>query len=204
MAFTYFFRDEHTLRQAIRLMLPQVAGRQRIRIWDAGCAMGQEPYTLAILMAEMMGRYSFRNVMIDATDLDGSRLFGEIIGRAEYPKTELERIPQELRERYFEAAENSEHLRLTEIIKTRLRFTRHDLLTLCPAGDEYSMVLCKNVLLHFTAQQRAEIIRMFNRSLAENGLLVFEQTQSLPEELTPFFERIAGDAQIFRKRVKVT
>ena len=200
MAFTYFFRDEHTLRQAIRLMLPQVAGRQRIRIWDAGCAMGQEPYTLAILLAEMMGRYSFRNVLIDATDFDGSELFAEIITQARYPRSELERIPEELRNKYFEQAEQSDYLQLTETITSRLRFIRHDLLTLQAAGDEYSMVLCKNVLLHFTPRQRGEVIRMFNRSLAENGLLVFEQTQPLPEELTPLFERVAGDAQVFRKR----
>lgn len=200
MAFTYFFRDEHTLRQAIRLMLPVVAGRQRIRIWDAGCAMGQEPYTLAILLAEMMGRYLFRNIVIDASDLDGSNLFGAIIGAAEYPQGDLERIPAMLRERYFQQGQRSGYLQLTELITARLRFNRHDLLTLQPLGDGYSMVLCKNVLLHFTPQQRAEVVRMFHRSLADDGLLVLEQTQELPEGATQLFERAAGDAQVFRKR----
>ena len=52
MAFTYFFRDSHTLELTVKHMAPEVMGRSRIRIWDAGCAMGPEPYTLAMFLRE--------------------------------------------------------------------------------------------------------------------------------------------------------
>ncbi|HPB55993.1 MAG TPA: CheR family methyltransferase, partial [Candidatus Aminicenantes bacterium] len=68
MAFTFFFRDNHTLEQLVKHLLPTVQGRSNIKIWDAGCAMGPEPYTLAILFAEKMGKFAFKNVRIDASD----------------------------------------------------------------------------------------------------------------------------------------
>lgn len=70
MAFTFFFRDAQTLSLAIDHFLPFVQSRQTITIWSAGCAMGQEPYTFAILLRERMGPHLFRNVKIFATDID--------------------------------------------------------------------------------------------------------------------------------------
>ena len=70
MAFTFFFRDAQTLNLAIDYFLPFVQSRRTITIWSAGCAMGQEPYTFAILLRERMGPYLFRNVKIYATDID--------------------------------------------------------------------------------------------------------------------------------------
>jgi chemotaxis protein methyltransferase CheR len=76
MAFTYFFRDSHTLELTVKHMAPEVMGRSRIRIWDAGCAMGPEPYTLAILCAENLGKFAFKNLSIQATDVDEANNFG--------------------------------------------------------------------------------------------------------------------------------
>ena len=59
MAFTFFFRDMHTIDHMAKILIPEVSGRSRIRIWDAGCAMGPEPYTLAMILAEAMGQFSF-------------------------------------------------------------------------------------------------------------------------------------------------
>ena len=70
MASTFIFRDFTPLEYAVRFLLAGASGRSRVRIWDAGCAMGPEPYTLAILLAESMGQVVFRNVQIYATDYD--------------------------------------------------------------------------------------------------------------------------------------
>ena len=75
MAFTFFFRDSHSLELAVDHVTPTLAGRARSRIWDAGCATGQEVYTLAILLAERMGTFGFRNIRIDATDIDETDQF---------------------------------------------------------------------------------------------------------------------------------
>lgn len=200
MAFTYFFRDLQTLEHAVRHLVPATAGKSQVRIWDAGCAMGPEPYTLAILLAESMGRFAYKNVRIEATDLDGSDLFGEIIGRGEYPREELDRIPREIFDKYFQPAEREGTFRLDPLVRDRVRYRKHDLLTLEPAGSDFSLILCKNVLLHFQPAERVAVLRMFHGSLAPGGLFATEQTQKLPEEVSALFEQVTPDAQLFRRR----
>jgi len=199
MAFTYFFRDIQTLEQAIEYLLPSVMGRKYIRIWDAGCAMGPEPYSLAIMLAEKMGDFAFRNVRIDATDIDGSNLFENIISKGVYPQEQLGRIPAELFTKYFVPDVTPGHSRIVEKIRSRMHYTRHDLLSYQSIGDNYSMIVCKNVLLHFREEERIKVIKMYHKTLTDKGYLVMEQTQKLPEELNGLFERITGNAQILRK-----
>lgn len=199
MAFTYFFRDIKTLETAVDYLIPAVMGRKYIRIWDAGCAMGPEPYTLAILLAERMGNFAFRNVHIDATDIDGSNLFGETISNGVYPEDQLKRIPSGIFRKYFIADITPGHYKIVDEIRSRVSFQKHDLLSLKPIGENYSMIVCKNVLLHFREEERIEVIKMFHKALTEKGYLVMEQTQKLPEKLTGLFEPVSGNAQVFQK-----
>ena len=64
MAFTFFFRDITTIEEAVQQIIPTIIGRSKINIWDAGCAMGPEPYTLAIVLSENLGHFAFKNVKI--------------------------------------------------------------------------------------------------------------------------------------------
>jgi chemotaxis methyl-accepting protein methylase len=66
MAFTFFFRDQQVLERVVEHLLPVLSGRSHPRVWDAGVAMGQEPYTLSIMFAERMGHFAFKNLRIDA------------------------------------------------------------------------------------------------------------------------------------------
>ncbi len=199
MAFTFFFRDEQTLRLAAEHLVPTILGRSRIHVWDAGCAMGPEPYTLAMILAETMGRYAFRNLFILATDYNENENFGGIIEQAEYPEADLARIPDEIRRSYFEPGSTPGTLRVVSEVRDRVRFTRHDLLTLRSPASGFSLILCKNVLLHFSAAQRVEVIRMFHEALAPEGFLAMEQTQKMPEECAGLFHRVVADAQLYRK-----
>lgn len=198
MAFTFFFRDQHVLDLIVREVVPTLAGRSRAKIWDAGCAMGPEPYSLAILLAEAMGYFAFNNLRIDASDLDDCSLFGPIIAEGVYPWEELERVPPELFQKYFEPASPGK-FRIVERVRNRLVFTRHDLLTLKPVGEGYNLIVCKNVLLHFQPAERVAVMRMFHAALAPGGFLATEQTQKLPTELSAYFEPVVADAQIFRR-----
>ncbi len=169
MAFTYFFRDLYTLESIVRHVVPPVAGRSKVRVWDAGCAMGPEPYSLAIMFAENMGRFAFRNLRIDATDVDESNLFGKIISKGIYPEEDLKRIPRELFTKYFRPSGKAGYFKIDDIIRSRVFYRRHDLLSLQPVGDGLSLVVCKNVLLHFQPAERIEVIKMFHKSLAPGG-----------------------------------
>ena len=199
MAFTYFFRDVQTLELIVKHLVPKSAGRTSVRIWDAGCASGQEPYTLAILLAESMGRFAYRNIHIEASDLDGSNLFADIIAKGIYPREELERIPTPIFEKYFRKLPEGSHYQLDDQVRGRLRFQKHDLLTLTPIGKDFSAVVCKNVLLHFQPEQRIAVIKMFHDALEPGGFFATEQTQKMPPEMSGLFEQVVDNAQLFRK-----
>ncbi len=197
MAFSFFFRDLPTLETAVQHMVAQTMGRSRIRVWVAGSAKGQEVYTLAMLLAEKMGYFSFQNLRIDATDIEAE--FGEIIQRGIYPKGDLERIPKHFFDRYFQPAEQEGHFQVIEPIRRRITFTHHDLLTLKPIGEGISLIVCKNVLLHFQPAERVQVFKMFHHSLSADSILANENTQKLPGEIVPLFHQVASDTQVYRK-----
>lgn len=198
MAFTFFFRDQKPLEHAVEYLKVSAAGRARVRIWDAGCAMGQEPYTLAILLAENMGQFAFRNIQIYATDYDEPLL--KTLNEGVYPWEELQRIPKDLFDKYFAKNGREGYFRIADVIKNRITTHHHDLLTFAPVQTGFSLIVCKNVLLHFSYEQRIAVIRMFHAALEPQGLLVMEHTQKLPEELASCFEQLTTDAQVYRKR----
>ena len=200
MAFTYFFRDFQTLDMIREIVLPVIGCRSYINIWSAGCAMGQEPYTIAIILSENMGPMIFRNVKIYCTDIDTSDLFRKIIESGSYPKEELERIPPEIFSKYFSPDEEHEgNCRVSEEIRKRLVFERKDLLLLEPVRPNLSLIVCKNVLLHFNEEQRIGVLKMFYHALDDGCFLITEQTQKMPKELDGYFEQVVANAQIFRK-----
>lgn len=198
MAFTFFFRDIYTLERAIEFLLPLVAGRSKIKIWDAGCANGPEPYTLAILLAEKMNKFSFNNVKIVCTDIDISNQFGTIIQNGIYSWEEIARIPENYLSKYFFKLDDNKYQIIDEI-RNKIVFYKHDLLEYKPIDDNFSLILCKNVLLHFSYEQRIKVIQMFYNTLIDDGLFVTEQTQKLPQELSHKFELLTSDAQILKK-----
>lgn len=202
MAFTFFFRDTHTLDHAVKFLIPEVSGRSRVSIWDAGCAFAPEPYTLAMILAEAMGGFAFQNVRIYATDIDESGQFGNVIGNGVYSNEELGRLPAEVLNKYFDRTDGRNGFyTINEKIRNRVTYQKHDLLSLSPIGDSFSLIICKNVLLHFQYQERIEVIKMFHKSLAPGGLFATEQTQKMPEEIKHLFEQVVSDAQLFRKVV---
>lgn len=180
------------------LALPTLKQNRYIRVWDAGCAMGPEPYSIAIILRENMGHFLFRNVQIHATDIDESD-FENIIARGVYSEQELGRIPPDIFGRYFAPDSAPGYFKISDEIRQAVQFQRHDLLSLKPVRQDFGLVVCKNVLLHFTAEQRIQVINMFHSALMDGGYLVMEQTQKLPAELAPKFRQMTEAAQLYQK-----
>lgn len=199
MAFTFFFRDRHTLEQLTNNLLPQVEGLSRIKVWDAGCAMGPEPYTFAIILAEALGHEKYKRVSIVASDIDETSNFKEIITEAVYPLSELSRMPENILENYFHKVDEDGKYKLNDLIRNSLTFHQHDLLSLKPLDTNFHAIVCKNVLLHFQPAERIEVFKMFHSVLVKDGLLTTEQTQALPDEVSHLFEKICTDANVYRK-----
>jgi len=197
MAFTFFFRDLPVLEYAVEQTIKITMGRMRIKVWDAGCALGQEPYTLAILFAERLGA-TYNNLYLHATDYDSENNFGDIVKKATYKYEELQRIPVDIFKKYFDALGNDLY-RVNEKIRSRLFFQYHDLLSLKPIGSDYALVVCKNVLLHFQYSERIEVIKMYHQALCPGGYLALENTQKMPAEIAHLFEQAVSDAQLYKK-----
>ena len=199
MAFTYFFRDMQTLEMIRDYVIPSLKTRRYINIWDAGCAMGPEPYSIAIMFRENMGRMIFRNVRIFATDIDGSNLFGNIIEQGVYPDEQVKRIPKDIFGRYFSNADTPQNFRITEEIRKAVNYKKHNLLSFEPIRKDLGLIVCKNVLLHFKQDERITVIKMFHSALVDGGFFVTEQTQKMPDSLNGLFEPVVSNAQLFRK-----
>ena len=200
MAFTFFFRDIQILELIIKHAVPNLIGRSRIRVWDAGCAMGQETYSLAIMMAQGMGPFAFKNLQICASDIEENDGFGDTVRSGIYQEEELKRIPPELLEKYFSRIEGNGHFQAHQYptgTGSTIKGTTSALFG--PLARDFSLILCKNVLLHFQPEERIEVIRMFHKALAPDGYLATEQTQKMPEELAHLFIKAAPDGQIFKK-----
>jgi len=199
MAFTYFFRDMQTLEMIRDYAIPTLRTKRQIKVWDAGCAMGPEPYSLAMILRENMGNMIFRNVKIFATDIDGSNLFRKIIECGEYPREQLDRIPRDIFYKYFSKADGADSYKISDEMIKAVNFSRHDLLSLEPVSRDFSLIMCKNVLLHFSYEERVKVIKMFHDNLVDGGYFVSEQTQKMPAELEGYFEQVVPNAQLYRK-----
>ena len=198
MAFTYFFRDRQTLELLAEHALPVLKRRRYINVWDAGCAMGPEPYSIAIILRENMGRFLFRNVTIYATDIQAE--FGDVITRGVYPDEKVKRIPADILNRYFSPNGSDGHYQIDPEIQRSVAFQHHDLRSLEPIREELGLIVCKNVLLHLQPDERVGVYRMFHHALADDGFLVTEQTQKRPDEVRHLFRRVTDVGQVFQKR----
>jgi chemotaxis protein methyltransferase CheR len=138
-------------------------------------------------------------VQIFATDIDELGHFQPLIDSGIYPYEQLKRIPEDLFEKYFLKTAKADYFQLIPQIHNAVRFYKHDLLKLQKIDYNFDLLICKNVLLHFTAPQRIDVLKMFYQSLKSTGLLVMEQTQKIPPELQSHFKQLTPQAQLFGK-----
>ena len=143
----------------------------------------------------------FRNLDILATDREESNFpqFEERIRQARYSRNDIFWVPPELRRLYFLPTEDPEYFLVTEEIRERVRYLRHDLLTLSPPESGHSLIVCKNVLMHFSLAEVEAVLAMFHESLLPGGFLVLDGNQPMPSSYRRLFERVAAGAPLFRK-----
>ncbi|HEY2026980.1 MAG TPA: CheR family methyltransferase [Gemmatimonadaceae bacterium] len=183
---TSFFRDEEAWASlsstAVPALLAQKAADSPIRIWSAGCATGQEAYTLVIALAELLGADQFRErVKIYATDADEEALARARAGA--YDAHELADLPAELRERYFNAVDG--RYVFTKELRHQVIFGRHDLIQDAPIS-RIDLLVCRNVLMYFNAETQSSILARFYFALNDNGLLFLGRAETLLSHATNF------------------
>lgn len=168
---TDFFRDEPAWRAISNDILPRIlAGKragEQVRVWCAGCASGQEAYTVAMLLSEAMGEPAFRQqVKIYATDIDEEALNEARL--AVYSPEQVKAVPVALREKYFE--ESNGTFAFKKEMRRAVIFGRHDLLTDAPISRIH-LLICRNTLMYFNSEAQTRILSRFGFALARNGYL---------------------------------
>jgi chemotaxis protein methyltransferase CheR len=203
MAYTSFFRDTDALKAIGDIVIPAVSHSRAIRVWDAGCASGEEPFTLAIVFASKLRPFPFRNLDILATDYEESNYaqFGDRIRAAEYSRQDIFWVPAEFREQYFEPTDNPEVFRLTAGIREKVRYLQHDLLTLVPPEGEMSLIVCKNVLMHFSPEDQVKVLAMFHAALLPGGYLAVDGNQAMPTVFSTRFVQVERGTPLYQKPV---
>ena len=201
MAYTSFFRDTDALNAIGDIVIPAVAHWRAIRVWDAGCATGEEPFTLAILFASKLRPFPFRNLDILATDYEESSFpqFAGQIAEGRYSRKDIFWVPQEHRDQYFLATGDPEVFQLTQDVRERVRYLQHDLLTLVPPETGMSLIVCKNVLMHFSPENQVKVLEMFHGALVPGGYLALDGAQALPEASSGRFLRVEPGTPLFQR-----
>jgi two-component system CheB/CheR fusion protein len=186
---TEFFRDQDLFDYLRKKVVPRIVRhsteRDRdIRIWSAGCATGEEAYSLAILFAEALGDSAGRyNVRVFATDLDAEAV--NFARRGIYSRSAVANLPPELLDRYFQRIGDDYEVRKN--IRAVTVFGHHDLAQRAPF-PRIDLAVARNVLIYFTPELQKRALQLFAFSLREGGTLVLGKAESigqLPEHFTP-------------------
>ncbi|MDR3671041.1 MAG: CheR family methyltransferase [Holophaga sp.] len=201
MAYTSFFRDADALTAIGDIVIPALAHWRAIQVWDAGCASGEEAFTLAMVFATRLGPFPFRNLDILATDYEESSFpqFAQQIASAQYTRKDLFWVPQEHRDAYFLATGDPEQFQLVPELRERVRYLQHDLLTLVPPETGKSLIVCKNVLMHFSPENQVRVLEMFHQALVPGGYLALDGAQAMPASCGHWFPRVDPGLPLFQK-----
>ena len=187
---SYFFRNKSTFDKIRKMVFPELKNRGTIYIWSAGCAMGEEPYSLAILLREE----NISNYKIFATDIDT-----EIIKKAKegiYTKDKFIETPDHIIKNYFN--EINGKFKIFETIKRNVTFLIHDIIK-DPPFTSFDLVLCRNVVIYFIKEKQTKVFENLYRSLKKGGYLVLGKTEFLPMEFYNKFEYVDRSERILRR-----
>ncbi|MCX5683995.1 MAG: PAS domain-containing protein [Planctomycetota bacterium] len=176
---TGFFRDEAAWEYMAKEILPRIlAGKKPdapLRVWSAGCASGEEAYTLAILLAEAMGPDEFRRrTKIYATDIDEDALTQA--RQAVYSAKSAAAVPAALREKYFERAGDRYVFRAD--LRRLIIFGRHDILQDAPIS-RLDLLVCRNTIMYMNVEAQSRVLARFHFALRDEGALFLGKAEML-------------------------
>src|SRR5262245_24444308 len=175
---TEFFRDPQAWEYLRQKVLPSLLRERKagdgFRGWCAGCATGEEVYSLAILIAELLGnKLPEFDVRIYATDIDEDAL--NIARRAEYPADKLRRLRPEWRNKYFLQCRTI--YRVSREIRRMVVFGRSNLAHDAPISH-VNLIICRNVLIYFGAEAQRQILSRLHYALEKDGVVFFGKAES--------------------------
>ncbi|MBP8183745.1 MAG: hypothetical protein KAX88_06560 [Rhodoferax sp.] len=195
-----FFRDRESfaaLQQRLGEMLKKrPAGQSQLQVWVPGCASGEEVYTLAIILRELIGEnHSAHAVVITGTDLNPQAL--QVAKEGVYRPAAFKEMADSVRQRYF--VQQGTEFAVGPALREWVRFEQRDVLA-GPRSTALDLVSCRNLLIYMKTALQDQLIRGFHQALGPQGLLFIGQSESLSLAGNSLFTPIDHYHRLFRRR----
>jgi chemotaxis protein methyltransferase CheR len=198
---TQFFRDPEVFRIIEKEILPLLIydkvkhKRKVIRLWSAGCASGEEAYTIAIIMRELLAeKLNTFIVAIHGTDIDETSLAAAKEGK--YLPRQVENVNPRYLKKYFTT--DGEMYKIKDVIKDMVRFSKQDLFN-GTRGSHFDIIICRNVIIYFTKEMQDKLFEKFYYSLNSGGYLIIGKTEGLFGDSKDNFNIINSRERIYQK-----
>ncbi len=194
-----FFRNPDTYRVMEQSILPDLCsrarknGRSELVLWSAGCAAGEEAYSLALLADDLAA--PGLEIRILATDISEPVL--ETARQAIFSSARIKEVPPAVLSRYFDKM-GGDRYRLIDRIRSKVRFAQHNIMT----EEDYppaDLILCRNVLIYFTREEQERILARFAAALPEQGALVLGRSETLVGDNRRLFHPEFPTERIYRR-----
>ncbi|WP_305042135.1 chemotaxis protein CheB [Geoalkalibacter sp.] len=196
---TEFFRDQKAFRRLEELVIPELfkapAAEDGLRVWTAGCATGEEAYSLAILLTEQAEKYRYdKPITIFATDVHRSSI--DFAAQGLYEAKRLKNLTPERLRRFF-TAEGEESYRILPALRKMIVFAPHNLIS-DPPFTRIDLVCCRNLLIYLRPDIQDKVLSLFHFALRRGGVLFLGASEGLGK-IAPEFDTLDGSNKLFRK-----
>lgn len=195
---TEFFRDADVYNLIRKEVIPALFhGRKTIRIWCAGCSTGEEPYSLAMILHEIMATDKSLSAQIFATDIDEVVLKKAKEGI--YSEKAMAKLTDAQIYRHFTKLPDGNY-QVKSHLQDLIRFRPNDLMGGQPVSRFLDMISCRNVTIYFTEKQKDELARMFHAALVPGGYYVMGKTEYLGREVEGLFTPVNSIQKIYARK----
>lgn len=208
--FSNFFRNPLVYELLNSQIIPELISEFRfLKVWSIGCAHGEEPYSVAIIAADLLKRErDYIDVSIVGTDIDQEAVSRGI--RGEFSGNDIAEVKKKYVDEFFHLIPESEkpfeqehRYRLNSKIKSLVKLVCADITTSLQGNkkksDAFNLILCRNVLIYMNRELQEEIYGALSEILFENGYLILGETETLPESLKTNFIPTFPGVKIYRK-----
>ncbi len=201
-----FFRSQYSFQQLGGMVLPELVSykeatnQRKIRFWSVACALGEEPYSIAMLLAEFLGdrRHEF-DILIQATDISQWAINQAQTGT--YSPHQLGGLPESMKNKYFSRVMGDYKVR--DDIRRMVDFSCFDLTsTTCPPFTELDGVFCCNVLIYWQRHLQERVLKMLYGALAAPGYLILGEVEAPTDHVRQQLACLDSRAKIYKKVVR--
>ncbi|MBI5181110.1 MAG: tetratricopeptide repeat protein [Nitrospirae bacterium] len=202
---TYFFRDRHQFDVLKKFILPEIINKKRaadkkIKIWSAGCATGEEAYSITIAIFELIPAVESWDISLLATDIDSDAL--SIAQKGEFKKWSFRGVSEDIIKRYFTIEDDT--YRINDRFKKLITFSALNLKedkfpSIFNNTNNMDIIMCRNVTIYFSREATNEVINKFYNSLNEGGYLLVGHSEHFSEYYKKFAVRAFPHTIVYQR-----